>query len=101
MMVGEFMVTGGGSGPATPRRRRSRPQVTGEQDADGNYVGAATVTLDATDADPGVDTVEYSLDGGGVEPPTPQPVAVTALGDAHRAVPGHRQGRQHLRGRRR
>nr|WP_152193118.1 hypothetical protein [Georgenia satyanarayanai] len=40
--------------------------VTGEQDEDGAYIGTATVTLTATDEDggSGLDTVEYSLDGG-------------------------------------
>ncbi|MEW1848493.1 chitobiase/beta-hexosaminidase C-terminal domain-containing protein, partial [Nonomuraea angiospora] len=38
-------------------------QVTGDRNDDGNYVGSATVTLTATDAGSGVDTVEYSLDG--------------------------------------
>jgi hypothetical protein len=37
--------------------------VTGDQDEDGDYVGAATVTVTASDAGSGVDTVEYSLDG--------------------------------------
>jgi hypothetical protein len=38
-------------------------EVVGEQDADGAYVGSATVTLTASDAGSGVDSVEYSLDG--------------------------------------
>ncbi|WP_182904247.1 OmpL47-type beta-barrel domain-containing protein, partial [Microbispora sp. H10830] len=38
-------------------------QVSGDKDADGNYVGLATVTVSATDTESGVDTVEYSLDG--------------------------------------
>ncbi|MBD8063309.1 OmpL47-type beta-barrel domain-containing protein [Oceanitalea stevensii] len=38
--------------------------VTGEEDEDGAFVGSATVTIAATDADSGVDTVEYALDGG-------------------------------------
>ncbi|MFU8855365.1 OmpL47-type beta-barrel domain-containing protein, partial [Micromonospora sp. SL1-18] len=37
--------------------------VTGEKDANGAYVGGATVTLSATDAESGVERVEYSLDG--------------------------------------
>nr|WP_217628773.1 family 16 glycoside hydrolase [Micromonospora yangpuensis] len=36
--------------------------VSGERDADGAYVGAATVTLTASDADSGVARIEYSLD---------------------------------------
>ncbi|MFE9654966.1 OmpL47-type beta-barrel domain-containing protein [Micromonospora sp. NPDC006431] len=38
--------------------------VTGQRDANGAYVGSATVTLSATDTESGVDRVEYSLDGG-------------------------------------
>ncbi|WP_212816899.1 OmpL47-type beta-barrel domain-containing protein [Polymorphospora rubra] len=38
--------------------------VTGNRDDTGAYVGAATVTLTATDTESGVDTVEYSLDAG-------------------------------------
>ncbi|MEW1842177.1 chitobiase/beta-hexosaminidase C-terminal domain-containing protein, partial [Nonomuraea angiospora] len=45
-------------------------QITGNMDWAWNYVGSATVTLTATDAGSGVDTVEYSLDG--------QPYAVYA-----------------------
>ncbi|WP_420842807.1 OmpL47-type beta-barrel domain-containing protein [Halopolyspora algeriensis] len=37
--------------------------VSGDQDADGNYVGAATVTVSASDSESGVATVEYALDG--------------------------------------
>ncbi|SDY89583.1 Ig-like domain (group 3) [Micromonospora pattaloongensis] len=37
--------------------------VTGDRDANGAYVGAATVTLSATDTQSGVDRIEYSLDG--------------------------------------
>ncbi|WBB99912.1 DUF1080 domain-containing protein [Solwaraspora sp. WMMA2080] len=44
------------------------PQVTaalsGPRDDDGAYLGAATVTLTATDDMSGVDTIEHSLDGG-------------------------------------
>ncbi|WP_204038320.1 OmpL47-type beta-barrel domain-containing protein, partial [Micromonospora qiuiae] len=36
--------------------------VTGLRNADGAYVGGATVTLSATDTESGVDRVEYSLD---------------------------------------
>ncbi|MDN3297131.1 DUF1080 domain-containing protein [Streptomyces ficellus] len=38
--------------------------VTGSKNADGAYVGSATVTLTATDAGSGVEKVEFSLDGG-------------------------------------
>ncbi|WP_407317643.1 chitobiase/beta-hexosaminidase C-terminal domain-containing protein [Isoptericola halotolerans] len=40
-------------------------EVTGEQDADGAYLGSAAVTLTATDEESGVESVEYDLDGAG------------------------------------
>lgn len=36
--------------------------VAGQKDAQGNYIGSATVTLAATDDGSGVDKIEYSLD---------------------------------------
>ena len=38
--------------------------VTGDRDATGNYLGAATVTVTATDTESGVRRVEYALDTG-------------------------------------
>jgi uncharacterized cupredoxin-like copper-binding protein len=77
-MTGEFTVTGGGGEDTTP------PTVTaalsGDQDADGNYVGSATATLTATDDASGVDSVEYSLDGGAWTTYS-APVAVNTVGD--------------------
>jgi hypothetical protein len=61
-MTGELVVTDGGGTDTTP------PQVSaslsGNQDTNGDYVGAATVTVSASDAESGVDKVEYALDGG-------------------------------------
>ncbi|MEV7807712.1 hypothetical protein AB0O28_32655 [Microbispora sp. NPDC088329] len=52
---------------APPAKDTTAPQVsaqvTGDKDADGNYVGSATVTISATDSESGVDTTEYSIDG--------------------------------------
>jgi len=77
-MVGEFVVT---DGPSTPDT--TAPVVTasaaGTRDDQGNYLGTATVTVTATDAESGVDTVEYDLDAAGFRAYT-APVAVTALG---------------------
>lgn len=53
--------------------------LTGEQDGDGAYVGAATVTLTATDTESGVESVEYSLDGGAYAAYT-APVTVNTAG---------------------
>lgn len=73
------MVTDGGGGDDT-----TPPTVTGavsgDRDQDGNYVAAATVTVTATDAGSGVDTVEYQVDDTSFQPYT-QPVRVTAIGD--------------------
>ncbi|MEV0154084.1 family 16 glycoside hydrolase [Micromonospora sp. NPDC050686] len=60
-MTGLLVVSGGSSDTTPPTASAT---VTGDRDADGNYVGAATVTLSATDSGSGVDKVEYSLDGG-------------------------------------
>ena len=53
--------------------------VTGEQDADGSYVGAATVALSAVDAGSGVASVDYDLDGTGYQAYS-APVVVDAVG---------------------
>ncbi|MET8089249.1 plastocyanin/azurin family copper-binding protein [Micromonospora sp. NPDC005220] len=78
-MVGELVVTEGGGGGDT-----TAPTVTGavsgDQDPDGNYLGAATVTVTATDADSGVQTIEYQVDDTSFRPYT-EPVRVTAIGD--------------------
>ncbi|MEV4621609.1 family 16 glycoside hydrolase [Asanoa sp. NPDC049573] len=60
-MTGLLVVTGGGGDTTAPT---VSAQVAGERDGDGNYIGAATVTVDATDADSGVARVEYALDDG-------------------------------------
>jgi uncharacterized cupredoxin-like copper-binding protein len=39
-------------------------EVSGTQDAEGNYVDVATVTVSATDAESGVASVEYKVDEG-------------------------------------
>ncbi|MDG4809599.1 plastocyanin/azurin family copper-binding protein [Micromonospora sp. WMMD1120] len=78
-MVGELVVTdGGGGGDTTPPTVTAT--VAGDQDPDGNYLGAATVTVTATDADSGVETVEYQVDDTSFTPYT-APVRVTAIGD--------------------
>ncbi|MBN6035991.1 OmpL47-type beta-barrel domain-containing protein [Amycolatopsis sp. 195334CR] len=77
-MQGEFVVTEGGGGEdTTPPVVTAK--VTGEQNADGDYVGSAAVELSATDDNSGVDKVEYQLDGGAWTAYT-APVQVTAVG---------------------
>ncbi|WP_285479072.1 OmpL47-type beta-barrel domain-containing protein [Amycolatopsis sp. NBRC 101858] len=53
--------------------------VSGRQDGNWSYVGQATVTLAATDAGSGVDSVEYKVDSGAWTRYT-APVVVSALG---------------------
>jgi uncharacterized cupredoxin-like copper-binding protein len=65
-MVGELVVTDGGGSDTTPPQVSAA--VSGDQDDDGNYVGAATVSVSASDTDSGVDTVEYSLDNAAFAP---------------------------------
>ncbi|MET8312030.1 family 16 glycoside hydrolase [Micromonospora sp. NPDC005173] len=60
-MTGLLVVTGGNSDTTPPTVAAA---VTGERDGNGAYLGAATVTLSATDSGSGVSRVEYSLDGG-------------------------------------
>ncbi|MBR7677734.1 OmpL47-type beta-barrel domain-containing protein [Streptomyces daliensis] len=77
-MQGELVVTGGGGEDTTAPEVAA--DVAGEQNADGAYVGAATVTLDATDDSSGVDKVEYALDGGAYTAYT-APVVVNTPGE--------------------
>ncbi|MFJ7213185.1 OmpL47-type beta-barrel domain-containing protein [Amycolatopsis sp. NPDC098790] len=53
--------------------------VAGTQDADGNYVGKATVTVTASDTGSGVAAVEYKVDGGAWTAYS-APVAVSSAG---------------------
>ncbi|WP_433407528.1 OmpL47-type beta-barrel domain-containing protein [Saccharomonospora azurea] len=75
LVVGED--DGGGDDTTPPSVSAT---VSGDQDGDGNYVGAATVELAAQDDDSGVDSVEYDLDGAGFQPYS-DPVTVDAPGD--------------------
>ncbi|GAB4086092.1 hypothetical protein GCM10028784_27220 [Myceligenerans cantabricum] len=76
-MSGELVVTEGGGEDTAPPTVTA--EVAGDQDADGAYVGSATVSLAAEDADSGVAGVEYSLDEAGYEPYT-APVVVSGPG---------------------
>nr|WP_203855962.1 family 16 glycoside hydrolase [Plantactinospora mayteni] len=60
-MTGLLVVSGGGEDTTPPTVSAA---VTGERNEDGAYVGAATVTLSATDTGSGVGRIEYALDGG-------------------------------------
>jgi uncharacterized cupredoxin-like copper-binding protein len=61
-MTGELVVADGGGTDTTPPQVSA--SVSGDKDANGNYVGSATVTVSASDSESGVATVEYALDGG-------------------------------------
>lgn len=85
-MVGELVVT------EAPGEDTTAPvvtaQVAGQQDADGAYIGSATVNLAAEDDSSGVASVEYSLDGGAFTPYT-EPVVFDQPGTytlEHRAT---------------
>ncbi|MFG3200219.1 OmpL47-type beta-barrel domain-containing protein [Streptomyces sp. NPDC048208] len=54
--------------------------VSGEKDADGNYLTMATVTVTASDTGSGVNTIEYALGADGAWQPYTAPVMVHAVG---------------------
>ncbi|MES4887464.1 glycosyl hydrolase, partial [Streptomyces sp. NPDC096012] len=68
---------------AAPPQDTTAPEVSasvsGTKDASGDYVGSATVTVTASDAESGVAATEYSLDGGPYLPYS-APVAVNRAG---------------------
>ncbi|WP_063737254.1 OmpL47-type beta-barrel domain-containing protein [Streptomyces sp. RTd22] len=76
-MQGILVVTeGGGEDTAAPE---TSAKVEGEKDADGAYIGMATVTVSATDAGSGVDKIEYAVGDGAFQPYT-APVMVHEVG---------------------
>ncbi|WP_051019574.1 OmpL47-type beta-barrel domain-containing protein [Streptomyces sp. AA1529] len=78
-MTGTLVVTGDDPGEdGTPPETSAA--VDGDQDEDGNYLGSATVTVTASDADSGVESIEYALDGGDFQPYT-APVTVADAGE--------------------
>ncbi|MFG1822280.1 OmpL47-type beta-barrel domain-containing protein [Microbispora bryophytorum] len=74
-MVGEIVVTSADTTPPTVAAN-----VSGEKNADGDYVESAAVTVSATDTESGVDTVEYALDAGAFQAYT-APVPVNQVGE--------------------
>ncbi|WTF80397.1 hypothetical protein OG856_35880 [Streptomyces sp. NBC_01594] len=77
MMSGELIVT------AAPGDDTTAPDtsatVSGTKDSAGNYVGSASVTLTASDAESGVAGIEYSLDGASYGSYT-TPVEINSVG---------------------
>ncbi|WP_329019414.1 OmpL47-type beta-barrel domain-containing protein [Streptomyces sp. NBC_01601] len=55
--------------------------VSGEKDADGNYLTMATVTVTASDTGSGVNTIEYALGADGAWQPYTAPVMVHQAGE--------------------
>lgn len=79
-MKGVLVVTEGGGGEDTTAPETSA-DVGGTQNADGQYVGSASVTIGATDAGSGVDRVEYAIGADGAWQPYTTPVVVDQVGD--------------------
>ncbi|MFH8759811.1 OmpL47-type beta-barrel domain-containing protein [Streptomyces atroolivaceus] len=78
-MQGVLTVTEGGGGEDTTAPETSAT-VDGDKNADGAYIGQATVTVAATDAGSGVDTVEYAIGADGAWQPYTAPVVVNEVG---------------------
>ncbi|MDQ0792729.1 OmpL47-type beta-barrel domain-containing protein [Streptomyces sp. B1I3] len=77
-MQGILTVTeGGGEDTTAPETSAT---VDGDKDADGAYIGQATVTVAATDAGSGVGTVEYAVGTDGAWQPYTTPVVVDQVG---------------------
>ncbi|GAT82997.1 glycosyl hydrolase [Streptomyces sp. F-3] len=64
----QFTVVAPPSDDTTPPETSAT--VSGEQNADGAYVGMATVTVSASDTGSGVNTIEYALGSGAWQPYT-------------------------------
>ncbi|MEU1126920.1 family 16 glycoside hydrolase [Streptomyces sp. NPDC005899] len=79
-MQGILTVTEGGGGGEDTTAPGTSATVDGDRNADGAYVGQATVTVSATDADSGVGTVEYALGADGAWQPYTAPVVVNGVG---------------------
>ncbi|MFA3873103.1 OmpL47-type beta-barrel domain-containing protein [Streptomyces sp. MMCC 100] len=79
-MKGVLVVTEGGGGEDTTAPATSA-EVGGTQNADGAYVGSATVTLAATDeGGSGVERIEYAIGADGAWQPYTTPVVVDQVG---------------------
>ncbi|GAA1259460.1 MULTISPECIES: OmpL47-type beta-barrel domain-containing protein [Streptomyces] len=80
-MQGILVVTeGGGEDTAAPE---TSARVEGQKNAQGEYVGSASVSVTATDAGSGVDKVEYAVGADGAWQPYTTAVVVDQVG-AHK-----------------
>ncbi|MER5497138.1 family 16 glycoside hydrolase [Streptomyces sp. NPDC002561] len=77
-MQGILVVTEGGGEDTTAPQTSAK--VDGDRNADGAYIGQATVTVSASDDGSGVDTVEYALGADGAWQPYTAPVVVNEVG---------------------
>ncbi|WP_196217958.1 OmpL47-type beta-barrel domain-containing protein [Streptomyces blattellae] len=78
-MQGILVVTEGSGEDTTPPETSAR--VTGAQNAQGDYVGSASVAIDATDeGGSGVDRIEYAIGDTGAWQPYTAPVVVDQVG---------------------
>jgi plastocyanin len=79
-MQGILVVTEGGGEDTTPPETAAR--VTGTQNAQGEYVGSASVAISATDEDggSGVDAIQYAVGEAGDWIPYTAPVVVDQVG---------------------
>ncbi|MFF0679362.1 OmpL47-type beta-barrel domain-containing protein [Streptomyces tendae] len=80
-MTGVLVVTEGGGGEDTTAPATS-VEVGGTQNADGAYVGSATVSIAATDeGGSGVERIEYAIGADGAWQPYTTPVVVDQVGE--------------------
>ncbi|MEU9015224.1 family 16 glycoside hydrolase [Streptomyces sp. NPDC048479] len=77
-MQGILTVTEGGGEDTTAPDTTAK--VDGDKNADGAYVGQATVTVSATDAGSGVDKIEYAVGAAGAWQAYTTPVVVNEVG---------------------
>ncbi|MFJ4857273.1 OmpL47-type beta-barrel domain-containing protein [Streptomyces sp. NPDC088730] len=79
-MQGILTVTDGGGGEDDTTAPETSAKVDGDKNADGAYIGSATVTVSATDEGSGVDTVEFAVGADGEWQPYTVPVVVDEVG---------------------
>ncbi|GGV82336.1 glycosyl hydrolase [Streptomyces griseoloalbus] len=77
-MQGILTVTEGSGEDTTAPEATAK--VTGTQNAKGEYVGSASVVVEATDAGSGVDRIEYAIGADGAWQPYTAPVVVDQVG---------------------
>ncbi|MFJ6572589.1 OmpL47-type beta-barrel domain-containing protein [Streptomyces sp. NPDC091292] len=78
-MQGILVVTEGTGEDTTAPEATAK--VEGQKNADGAYVGSASVTLSATDEGSGVDRIEYALGADGAWQPYTAPLVINQVGD--------------------